>query len=175
MPTLYFSCLGGPGVNSIKSVKGHVTPNLRFCIRLHLLVDEDITALDTNDTPPLDIQGAITRARARQLNLEVSSFLSKALYVNVENSILPNDYILLRNKGQDQEGDGEGLRDGGDQQRRLNQVRGPSVSPTRSPGAGSTKTDAQVAYGLRLGHFSYARKAKKTTYPMVLVPYQNSI
>jgi hypothetical protein len=137
--------------------------------------DEDITPLDTNDTPPLDIQGAITRARARQLNLEVSSFLSKALYVNVENSILPNDYILLRNKGEDQEGDGEGLRDGGDQQRRPNQVRGPSVSPTRSPGAGSTKTDAQVAYGLRLGRSSYARKAKKTTYPMVLVPYQNSI
>jgi hypothetical protein len=127
--------------------------------------------LDTNDTP-LDIQGAITKARARQLNLEVSSFLSKALYVNVENSILPNDYILLRNKGQDQEGDGEGLRD---QQRRPNQVRGPSVSPTRSPGAGSTKTDAQVAYGLCSGHSSYARKAKKTTYPMVLVPYQNSI
>jgi hypothetical protein len=74
--------------------------------------------LDTNDTPPLDIQGAITRARARQLNLEVSSFLSKTLYVNIENSILPNDYILLRNKGEDQEGDGEGLRDGGDQQRR---------------------------------------------------------
>jgi hypothetical protein len=139
------------------------------------LPDEDITPLDTNDTPPLDIQGAITRARARQLNLEVSSFLSKALYVNIENSILPNDYILLRNKGEDQEGDGEGLREGGDQQRRPNQVRGPSESPTRSPGAGSTKTDAQVAYGLRLGRSSYARKAKKTTYPMVLVPYQNSI
>jgi hypothetical protein len=71
--------------------------------------DEDITPLDTNDTSPLDIQRAITRAHARQLNLEVSSFLSKALYVNVENSILPNDYILLRNKGEDQEGDGEGL------------------------------------------------------------------
>jgi hypothetical protein len=44
-----------------------------------------------------------------------------------------------------------------------------------SSGADSTKTDAQVAYGLRLGRSSYARKAKKTTYPMVLVPYQNSI
>jgi hypothetical protein len=89
--------------------------------------DEDITPLDTNDTPPLDIQGAITRARARQLNLEVSSFLSKALYVNIENSMLPNDYILLRNKGEDQEGVGEGLRGGGDQQRRPNQLGGPSV------------------------------------------------
>ena len=30
--------------------------------------DEDITPLDTNDTSHLDIQGPITRARARQLN-----------------------------------------------------------------------------------------------------------
>ena len=31
--------------------------------------DEDITPTDTNDTPQDDIQGPITRARARQLNL----------------------------------------------------------------------------------------------------------
>jgi len=31
--------------------------------------DEDITPLDAQDDPPLDIQGPITRARARQLNL----------------------------------------------------------------------------------------------------------
>ena len=31
--------------------------------------DEDITPLDVQDDPPLDIQGPITRARARQLNL----------------------------------------------------------------------------------------------------------
>ena len=37
--------------------------------------DEDITPTDTNDTPQDDIQGPITRARARQLNLQVSSFL----------------------------------------------------------------------------------------------------
>jgi hypothetical protein len=35
-------------------------------------VDEDITHLETNNNPPLNIQGPITRARARQLNLEVS-------------------------------------------------------------------------------------------------------
>jgi hypothetical protein len=34
--------------------------------------DEDITPLDTNNNPPLNVQGPITRARARQLNLEVS-------------------------------------------------------------------------------------------------------
>ena len=49
-----------------------------------------------------------------------------------------------------------------------------SSSLSRSPGAVRTKTDAQVAYGLRLGRSTYARKDKKTTFPMVLVPCQNS-
>jgi hypothetical protein len=31
--THYFSCSGGPGAVSIKSVLRHVTPNLCFCIR----------------------------------------------------------------------------------------------------------------------------------------------
>ena len=38
-------------------------------------------------------------------------------------------------------------------------------SPTRSPGAGRTKTDAQVAYVLRLGRSLYGWKAKKITFP----------
>ena len=63
--------------------------------------DEDITPLDAQDDPPLDIQGPITRARARQLNLQVSSFLSKSLY-DFENKLLPNDYIMLRNHGEHQ-------------------------------------------------------------------------
>ena len=91
------------------------------------IIDEGITPLDTNDTSHLDIQGPITRARAQQLNLEVSSFLSKLLYVNIENIMLPNEYILIRNNGEDKERDGEGLRGGGDQQRRPNQVGGPHV------------------------------------------------
>jgi hypothetical protein len=33
------------------------------------VADEDITPMDTNNTPQVDIQGPITRARARQLNL----------------------------------------------------------------------------------------------------------
>jgi hypothetical protein len=70
--------------------------------------DEDITHLDAHNTSPLDIQGPITRARARQLNLEVSSFLSTSTY-NFENRLLPNDYIVIRNQGEDQEMHGEGL------------------------------------------------------------------
>ena len=67
--------------------------------------DEDITPTDTNDTPQDDIQGPITRARARQLNLQVSSFLSN-VYCESENRLLPNDLIVLRNKGENQQGCG---------------------------------------------------------------------
>ena len=50
--------------------------------------------MDIHEVPPLDIQtiqGPITRARARQLNLEVSSLLSVSIN-NCENGLLPNFY-----------------------------------------------------------------------------------
>nr|AAX95158.1 retrotransposon protein, putative, Ty3-gypsy sub-class [Oryza sativa Japonica Group]ABA92365.1 retrotransposon protein, putative, Ty3-gypsy subclass [Oryza sativa Japonica Group] len=71
--------------------------------------DADITASDTHNNPPTVIQGPITRARARQLNLEVSSFLCSSLY-EFENRFLPNNYIVIRNNGGDKETLGEGLR-----------------------------------------------------------------
>jgi hypothetical protein len=37
--------------------------------------DEDISLMDTKNTPQVDIQGLITRVRTRQLNLQVISFL----------------------------------------------------------------------------------------------------
>jgi hypothetical protein len=98
--------------------------------------DEDITPSDTHKTP-LDIQGPITRARVRQLNLEVSSFLSTSLYV-FENRLLPNDYIMIRNHGEHQEILGEELGGGKDQQGRPSQGGGPNrvdfefVSESRS-------------------------------------------
>ena len=49
------------------------------------------------------MQGPMTRARMRQLNLEVSSFLSDPFYT-FENRLLPNDGILLRNFGEGHEG-----------------------------------------------------------------------
>jgi hypothetical protein len=67
--------------------------------------DEDITHLNAHNTPPLNIQGPIIRARARQLNLEVSSFISTSTY----NRLLPNDYIIIRNQGEDQEMHVEGF------------------------------------------------------------------
>ena len=66
----------------------------------------------------------MTRAQMRQLNLEVSSFLSDHFHT-FENILLPNDVIFLRNIG---EGHEElGGRDGGkyDQQGRPTQAGGP--------------------------------------------------
>jgi hypothetical protein len=70
--------------------------------------DEDITPMDTNNTPQVDIQGPITRARARQLNLQVISFL-RNYSCAFESSMLPNDLIVLRNQGEDQQGRGKDL------------------------------------------------------------------
>jgi hypothetical protein len=69
--------------------------------------------LDTTNDPPLVMQGPITRARARQLNLDVSSFLRTSLY-DCENRLLPNDYIFIRNHidGQGMLGDGIGVMEG---------------------------------------------------------------
>jgi hypothetical protein len=61
----------------------------------------------------MDMQGPITRARARRLNQEVSSFL--CTFSNYENSMLSNDVIALRNKGEDQEVFGGRLGGGEDQ------------------------------------------------------------
>jgi hypothetical protein len=99
--------------------------------------DEDITLSHTHNDPLLDIQGPITRARARQLNLEVSSFLSNSLY-DFENRLLPNDYIVLMNEGEVQETHGGGLGGVEDQRGRpdkdggSNQVEFESASQFRT-------------------------------------------
>ena len=63
--------------------------------------DEDITPMDTHNTPQVDIAGPITRARARQLNKQVSSFLCNS-FNDFEDRLLPNDVIVLRNHREDQ-------------------------------------------------------------------------
>jgi hypothetical protein len=87
--------------------------------------DEDITPLDTTNDPPLVMQGPITRARARQLNLEVSSFLSTSLY-DYENRLLPNDYIVIWNNGEGQGMLEDGLGVMEDQQGQASQEGGPN-------------------------------------------------
>ena len=65
--------------------------------------DEDIPPIVTT-TSPTTIQGAITRARARQLNYQVLSFLGTIPIIH-ENMILPKTdmFVTLRNNGPSQE------------------------------------------------------------------------
>jgi hypothetical protein len=42
----------------------------------------------------------------------------------------------------------------------------PSLSPTRSPGPPHIQIGVQIAYDLRFGRSTYARKAKEITFPM---------
>jgi hypothetical protein len=81
--------------------------------------------MDTQNNPPVIIQGPITRIRARQLHLEVSSFLSTFSY-EFENRLLPNEYIVIRNHGEDQRTVGEDLQGGEGQQGRARQDGGPN-------------------------------------------------
>jgi hypothetical protein len=81
------------------------------------IIDEDITPMDTKNTPQVYIQGPITRARARQLNLQVISFLHNYSCA-FESSMLPNDLIVLRNQGEDHGGQTEHQEGAGEPRRR---------------------------------------------------------
>ncbi|TVU31398.1 hypothetical protein EJB05_23082, partial [Eragrostis curvula] len=55
-----------------------------------------MTRTDITNTPPLDVQDSITRARKQQSNLS--------------NKMLPNELIIVRNHGDDEDVAGEVLR-----------------------------------------------------------------
>ena len=83
------------------------------------------------------MQGPMTRARMRQLNLEVSSFISDHFHT-FENRLLPNDVILLRTIGEGQEvlrGCGGG---DDDQQGRPTRTEGPVQHDFESASASRT-------------------------------------
>jgi hypothetical protein len=80
--------------------------------------------MDTNNTPQVDIQGPITRARARQLNLQVISFL-RNYSCALESSMLPNDLIVLRNHGEDHGGQTEHQEYAGEPRRRAREAGEP--------------------------------------------------
>ncbi len=66
--------------------------------------DEDINTINTSTSPQVQHDGPITHARARQLNYQVSSFLSSYSF-----SLYPGDActrVLLRNNGEDSKGRG---------------------------------------------------------------------
>jgi hypothetical protein len=80
--------------------------------------------MDTNNTQ-VDIQGPITHARAQQLNLQVISFL-RNYSCAFESSMLPNDLIILRNEGEDQQVRGKDLGGMEDQRGRTDQDGSPN-------------------------------------------------
>jgi hypothetical protein len=61
--------------------------------------DEDITTPDTS-IPSIELQGPIMRSRAQQLRRRVNSFLCSSAN-DLENRLLPNDLIVIRNQGVD--------------------------------------------------------------------------
>jgi hypothetical protein len=64
--------------------------------------DEDINTINTSTPAQVQIHGPITRARAHQLNYQVSSFLSScSSYLDHEN---PCTFVLLRNNGHEPQG-----------------------------------------------------------------------
>ncbi|KAM3330698.1 hypothetical protein ACQJBY_027073 [Aegilops geniculata] len=69
--------------------------------------DEDINTIVTPTAPTVTYTGPITRARARQLNYQVLSFLGNDSNVH-ENMILPklDTFVLLTNEGPSLEKDG---------------------------------------------------------------------
>jgi hypothetical protein len=94
--------------------------------------DEDITPLDIQT-----IQAPITRARARQLNLEVSLLLSISIN-NCENGLLPNFYNVIRNQGEVQGTHGEehgGLEEQQGPPSHMETQSNLTSSPPPSPGA----------------------------------------
>ncbi len=61
--------------------------------------DEEINTINTSKSPQVQLDGPITRARARQLNYQVNFFLSSC-----SSSLYPEDacnLVLLRNDGED--------------------------------------------------------------------------
>jgi hypothetical protein len=51
----------------------------------------------------------------------------------------------------------------------------PSSSPTQSPGPPHIQIDVQIAYDIRFGHSTYARKAKEISFPVAPVSYPTKI
>ena len=66
----------------------------------------------------------ITRFIAQEINLQVSSFRTSVL-CNFENRLLPNDLIIVKNHGDDEETDKEALGGVEGQQGRASPFRGP--------------------------------------------------
>jgi hypothetical protein len=99
-----------------------------------------------------------------------------------ENQLLPNDLIIVRNHGDDEdEWDIKRTLEGhGDMHIKVeiqsnSKFQSLTLSPTRSPGPPRFQIDVQDAYHIRFGHSTYAWKEDKIIFPMELAPHPTKI
>lgn len=122
--------------------------------------DEDITPSDKTITPLLKMLVPTGRAQARHFNLRVSSFLMSCFY-GFENRLLPNELIIVRNRGDDKDDVGERLGGVGSSKDGQSSWR---TNPSRVrihlevQELSVLKKDAQATYRLGFGHSVYGWK-----------------
>jgi hypothetical protein len=107
-------------------------------------IDEDITPIQI-------MHGPTTRARARQINLQVCSYLVNCI---LEFMLCAMDVLMIRNLGEDQQGLDKGQDIKEEKLGRSQQEKAKfdsTASLPRSSGPAHTKTDAQDTFELRLG------------------------
>jgi hypothetical protein len=119
--------------------------------------DEDITTIDIT-TPSIEVHGPIMRSRAQRLDHQVNSFLCSPVN-DLQNRLLLNDLIVIRNQGVDHGGH-VGHQDGaGEPRKHAKQGGNPiqfeiMVSDFESnwnPGPHYLQIDAQDVSGLQFG------------------------
>jgi hypothetical protein len=88
-----------------------------------ITIDGDINTSATI-IPSVEILGPITQSRAQQLNNQVNSFLCSSAY-NIENRLLSNNLIVLRNQGEERGGQTEHLEGTGEPRRRARECGEP--------------------------------------------------
>jgi hypothetical protein len=131
----------------------------------HQVVEED------EDITPIQIMhGLTTWARARQLNLQVRSYLVNCI---LELTFCAMDVLMIRNLGKDHQGLGKSQDIKGEKIWCLQQEKAKfdsTSSPRRSLGPVCTKMDAQDASELQFGWDLYGWKDKKKIFPTQLKP-----
>jgi hypothetical protein len=113
------------------------------------------------------------RSRAQQLRCQVNSFLCSSAN-DLENRLLPNDLIVIRNQGEDhgghvghQEGAGEPKNTHNKVEVQANlESRSLTLSPTRSLGPPCLQINVHDTTDLRFGRYTYAWKDEGVKIPM---------
>jgi hypothetical protein len=125
----------------------------------------------------MSIQGPITRARARQLNLEFTMSIQALFCLVLGIDCYLMIMLWLGIKGRTRKYSRKGLEAWWTSKGAQAEVEAQTKStsgPFRSPGAVCAKTGLTVAYRLGFGHSFYVWKLKKMIVPMALVSGPNS-